>query len=91
MGIAEYHQVEGKTEIMPIDESHDSVLKCAKKVTKEQHIQDMKWVGKHIARQANFNGEDIVIVIIPLKEWQEIANSYPIYEEMSKRKINVGL
>jgi len=50
---------------------------------KKQYIEDMKWVGKHIARQATFNGEDIVIVVIPLKEWQGIIKEYPIYDEAS--------
>lgn len=51
---------------------------------RKQYIRDMKWVGKHIARQANWKGEDIIIVVIPLREWQEIGSKYPIYHEMSK-------
>lgn len=49
----------------------------------KQYIEDMRWVGKHIVRQGNLSGEDIILVVIPLKEWQEKCKGYPIYKEIA--------
>jgi len=55
-----------------------------KSAARNQYIRDMKWVGRHIARQATYKKEDIIIVVIPLKEWHEIVGKYPIYHEMKE-------
>ena len=85
-GAAQYRMVNGKAELIPIDECPDYSLRNAKKACRKQFIQDMRWVGRRIARQqAIWNGENIIIVVIPLKEWHEIVRDYPtIYTSMTK-------
>ena len=56
----------------------------------KQFIEDMRWVGKHIVRQAVYKGEDVLIVIIPLKEWQDKCEGYPIYKEIQEGAVTKG-
>jgi len=91
MGIAEYHQVDGKTVVMPIDESHDSILKCAKKVARRQFIEDTKDLGKHwVTGMMNRKGD--MLFLYPIKEWQEkekIING-DTYTRKSGRPLGTG-